>query len=64
VVLAGGEEADDPAAAKMVPATLPLTDWLVPAAPADRGGFPGGWVLKDPARFPTKTRQSAAHTPD
>lgn len=55
VMLAGGVVTTDPEVAKMVPPTLFLMNWLVPSAPANQGRFPSDWILKDPARFPTRT---------
>lgn len=57
-MLAAEEVTTDQAVAKMFPPTLLLMAWLVPSAPANQGGFPSGWILKDAARFPTGTHAS------
>lgn len=63
-MLAGGEVTADPAAAKMVPPTLPLMNWLVPSAPANQGGFPSN-DAKRSSLFPHRnTCQSVAKTTD
>lgn len=58
VMLAGGQVTTDPAAAKVVPPTLLLMNWLVPSAAANQGRFPSDWILKDQACFPTETHAS------